>query len=725
MLEQLEDRTVPATFTWTGLESTLWSDADNWGEHRVPGAADPEKDDVLVFPKVGAVNFTSVNDIGAVNAAQIQMLGNSYDISGGTIRLDTNNLATSALLVQGSNSLSSNLELLTTTGDIVFEVTEDNTLRFAGIISGAGGFVKRGTGTIGLEGSVDNTYSGNTSVDAGVLKVFHPGALGATTAGTTVHDPGTLQLDDGSSGGTEPLTLGGAGGSLGASAKRGALNLSEATSTTYWYGDITLTTTAVFVRVDSFSTSVLSLNGRISGDRNGLTKVGDGTLVFAGSNSNDYTGSTLVNEGFLYLGKSSGINAFGGSLTIGNQSGPLCRVVLLNDNQIPDNTAVTINYRGILDLASIGRSDTIGPLELTGRVTTGSGVLTLNGNVNLPSSSEIQAEGAVISGHLALGGVTRTFTVGSRFGSPELVIDAIISGTAGEGLTKAGGGELTLSGANTYTGTTSVNEGALNVDGDQQKSLVLISGFRSTLSGDGTIGSLKVNSGGTVKPGFGNSLTVHGNANLFPNSIYVASLDGTDFSRRLTATGSLSINGVSLQLRDTSVPVGTKITIMSATSITGTFSGVANNGIVVDSSGNSFRVTYTSTSVAVTRINGPAFQDRAITSPINEGRLATLTGHITTILPDDKFYLEVNWGDGSRTETFKFQPKDPREVVLQHRYLDDGVYSVGLLWRDQRGSFNTDALTLTVLNVDFGDGTTQKSEVGSQKSEVSRVFSDL
>src|SRR5262249_30334895 len=33
------------------------------------------------------------------------------------------------------------------------------------------------------------------------------------------------------------------------------------------------------------------------------------------------------------------------------------------------------------------------------------------------------------------------------------------------------------------------------------------------------------------------------------------------------------------------------------------------------------------------------------------------------------------------------------------RYLDDGVYSVDLLWRDQRGSFNTDTLTVTVLNV--------------------------
>ena len=53
------------------------------------------------------------------------------------------------------------------------------------------------------------------------------------------------------------------------------------------------------------------------------------------------------------------------------------------------------------------------------------------------------------------------------------------------------------------------------------------------------------------------------------------------------------------------------------------------------------------------------FPERAITSPIDEGGVATLTGRIATVLPDDTFFLEVNWGDGSRTETFRFRPRDP------------------------------------------------------------------
>ena len=160
MLERLEVRLAPATFTWTGVNSTLWSDPGNWGEHRVPGATDPEKDDVLTFPALGAVNLTSVNDIGTVNVSQIQVLGNHYDISGGTIRLDTNNLAASGLLVKGgSNSLASDVQLLTTTGDIVFEVTSENIFGLTGVLSGAGGFVKRGSGALGLGGSVANTLS--------------------------------------------------------------------------------------------------------------------------------------------------------------------------------------------------------------------------------------------------------------------------------------------------------------------------------------------------------------------------------------------------------------------------------------------------------------------------------------------------------------------------------------------------------------------------------------
>src|SRR5262249_39364666 len=148
----------------------------------------------------------------------------------------------------------------------------------------------------------------------------------------TVINPGTLRLGIGSSGGTEPLTLGGAGGGT----KRGALHLNDNSPT--WNGDITLSTTAVGVRVDNGipPTPALHVTGRIHGVGTGLTKVGAGTLVFAGSGVNDYTGTTLVDEGLLSLVKIAeinAINAVSGPLVIG-QGVRNAQVRLLANNQI-------------------------------------------------------------------------------------------------------------------------------------------------------------------------------------------------------------------------------------------------------------------------------------------------------------------------------------------------------------------------------------------------------
>ena len=60
---------------------------------------------------------------------------------------------------------------------------------FSGLLQdGAGRFnlSKGGTGTEVLSGTVDNTYSGTTEINAGTLTVQHPGALGTSTTGTTI-----------------------------------------------------------------------------------------------------------------------------------------------------------------------------------------------------------------------------------------------------------------------------------------------------------------------------------------------------------------------------------------------------------------------------------------------------------------------------------------------------------------------------------------------------------
>jgi autotransporter-associated beta strand protein len=366
----------------------------------------------------------------------------------------------------------------------------------------------------------------------------------------------------------------------------------------------------------------------------------------------------------------------------------------------------TIFYSGIERLTvSLGAGGTTGAFTmLGGRITTGTGPLNLTGNVTATSISDDNV--ATIEGSLSLGVFTRTFTVNDGPAATDLNLAALVSGASGAALIKAGAGRMRLTVDNTYTGTTAINAGILQVDGEQPQSPVVVNST-GTLAGGGRVGAMTVNAGGTVRPGAGQSLTVAGNATFANvNATYVADLIATSVGQ-VGATGTLALNNATLNLFDINIPnqpqllppLGALLPILSAAAITGTFNGLPNNAIAVSSSGLAYRVIYTPNIVFVMRISGPAFQNRAVTPQIDEGGEATLTGHITTILPTDTFFLEVNWGDGGRTETFKFKPSDSRDVVLRHSYLNDGVYSVGLLWRDQRGAFNTDTLTVRVNNV--------------------------
>ncbi len=197
----------------------------------------------------------------------------------------------------------------------------------------------------------------------------------------------------------------------------------------------------------------------------GLTKIDYGTLVLTGSNS--YTGGTTVNQGILQLGD-------------GGNSGSIAGDVVLNRDQYGHGTLAfdrvdTNTFAGKIsgggDVVQRGTGTTVfaGDNTFTGGLTVengtakagiaehafGSGLLTVGktGTVDLDSFNEAVA-GLAGSGHVALGSGILTL---------DQNIDTSFSGTMdGTGsLTKNGSGKLTLSGTSTYSGPTQVNGGAL------------------------------------------------------------------------------------------------------------------------------------------------------------------------------------------------------------------------------------------------------------------------
>jgi autotransporter-associated beta strand protein len=113
-------------------------------------------------------------------------------------------------------------------------------------------------------------------------------------------------------------------------------------------------------------------------------------------------------------------------------------------------------------------------------------------------------------------------------------------------LLKDGSGILTLSGANDYTGTTTVSAGTLLVTGDQSLATgaVTVSNAGSTLGGSGTIGgNTTLNTGTILTPGtspgtitFNQALTLIGGAGLAGAT---AIFEGGDL---VNVNGTLTLN---------------------------------------------------------------------------------------------------------------------------------------------------------------------------------------
>ncbi|AVD65209.1 autotransporter serine protease [Serratia marcescens] len=110
------------------------------------------------------------------------------------------------------------------------------------------------------------------------------------------------------------------------------------------------------------------------------------------------------------------------------------------------------------------------------------------------------------------------------------------------GLTKEGMGTLVLTGNNTYSGPTLVNQGRLAVNGSVTSAVSVQSG--GIVGGSGTVGSLTARQGGTVAPGNSiGTLNVAGNVSFEPGSRYAVEVEPNGQSDRIQSSGSATIGG--------------------------------------------------------------------------------------------------------------------------------------------------------------------------------------
>jgi T5SS/PEP-CTERM-associated repeat protein/autotransporter-associated beta strand protein len=459
--------------------------------------------------------------------------------------------------------------------------------KLSGSISGTGGLAKNGFG--GLELTSENTYTGTTYLNEGLLRLSHPqaipggtGAVGGT-GNMVIASHAILELATGNflrPLGTGPGQVQINGGGFGAYGADRIVNFGGNSAQVKWGQPGFLQDTNAFFELGSSTANALvdfqnpldlgtyDGNTHTIGIRNGsaamdarLSRVisGNNLLAISGNGALEFTAA----------------NTFTGGIVL---SGGILR--LSNPQALPGGTGVTggldhlnLNYGAgsIIELASTdffcGLGNGAGQIRING--SGGFSAYGANRIVNLGGQSEqvswvqsyfINSSSGwfVLSSPIAnamvdfqnpidFAGDVRTVLVNNG----SAIIDARLSGTlsgAGGGLKKTGDGTLELTANSSYTGSTIISAGTLLVNGSIAAASPVTVQQGSTLGGGGSVGAVTVESGGRIAPGdlLGSvgTMTINGELLLNPGAILdfdLAALGASDLiampASTLTLTG--------------------------------------------------------------------------------------------------------------------------------------------------------------------------------------------
>ncbi len=541
----------------------------------------------------GLLNFAGPNALSGVG---ITLSGGSLDNTSGSAMTLANNKPqtwTNGFTFVGSSPLNMGTAAVTMNVPTTVYVNS-NVLTVGGAITGSGALTKNGGGTLVL--AVSNGYSGGTILQNGTLALGSSGAIG----------PGTLTINGGA--------LDNSSGSAMTLANNNAQN---------WSGDFTfigtqslnLGTGAVTLgsnRTVTVDANTLTVGGVISdgGGGYGLTLAGNGQLALTAKNT--FSGNVTVNGGTLNANYSNNTgsptySSLGNPQTAGrtvtvNNGGTLLfsQGNSLGNGSTTPQLGLVINAGGqVTSLAALGNNNVLGNVTLNGgTLTTGSGnsgayesyefggTVTVGGS----SASTIAAGGTSYNG-INLGinqsaGYQTTFNVGltaaggTASSNPDLTVSAPLADSGASynatGLIMNGAGMMQITSACTYTGTTTISSGTLQL-GNGGNSGSLSTSTSSLIVNNGTLAFSRSDNIAQGTQFSGGAITGTGGLVQSGPGTVVLSANNTYTGATNVNGGVLSVTGV---LASNSVNVANGATLTGASGVVAGTVSIAGGGAI-------------------------------------------------------------------------------------------------------------------------------------------------
>jgi autotransporter-associated beta strand protein len=554
-----------------------WNTADNWTPNGVPnGPADIATFGLSHTTDVSISANTEVDSIVFTSAATnpytiTASSGLKLTISGAGIINNSGiaqNFVAAAGPTSGINSIRLTFKNSATAGSGTFFAMNGGAIvggipgwtSFEDVSSaGHGTFTNNGPTVLGTFGGGATLFSDNATASNGTF----------INNGGTIHDP--ITSDQGSTIFNDSAT-----------AANGVF-INNAATVSGAHGGNT-----------AFSGTATAANGTFI--NNGSIISGQGNGFDSGSGMTGFFNTSTAGNGTFTNNAASASGSDGGFVEFHDDS-------TAGDGTFTNNGATVSGAGGgsvyFYDMATGGNATLIaygglnggggGRIFFADRSTLGTARIEVFGNGSLDISLH-DAPGMTINsiegdGNVFLGG--NNLTVGGDNGDTTFscsIHDGGQGGGAGGSLTKIGSGTLILSGANTYTGDTTVRRGMLQVDGSVTSNTFVnqFFGHRGTLAGTGIINGNVVNNGGTVRPGGGlgapGTLTVVHNytqAQFATLMIQIAGMSPDQFSV-LNVLGNANLDGfLDPVLLNGFVPtIGDSFVFLNYASLTGAFSHI-------------------------------------------------------------------------------------------------------------------------------------------------------